>query len=195
MIQTDAPAKVKEYLEIIAGETRRSDKIVTDLLEFTRTRAAAREAVPLAPLIGKVIARYPLPEGLALQLDLPENLPLIYVDPRQMEQVLGNLVTNGFQAVTARTDLPPGQGALRISAVPNGEHIQIQVQDNGVGISAENLARIFEPLFTTKTRGFGLGLTVCQKLVEANAGAIRAESRPGEGSCFTIELPISKERP
>lgn len=120
-----------------------------------------------------------------------------------MEQVLTNFITNGVQAM-------PEGGALRIAArlVPgspvSGGHagaplqeiadfVAISVADTGLGISPENLDRIFQPLFSTKSRGIGLGLPISKNLVEANGGWIEVESEPGKGTTFTVLLPVQEK--
>ena len=105
-----------------------------------------------------------------------------------MEQVLGNLTTNACQAMIEG-------GTLTIRAQPaaldDGQPaVRIQVIDTGSGITAENLKKLFEPLFTTKARGIGLGLAVSRKLVEANGGRIDVQSEVGKGSTFTVYLPV-----
>ena len=109
-------------------------------------------------------------------------LPSVYVDPRQMVQVLANLVTNGYQAM-------PEGGELTISAQVQDDKIALSVTDTGHGISEENLHKLFEPLFTTKAKGIGLGLAVSKNLVESNGGSIEVESLEGKGSTFTVALP------
>jgi len=88
-----------------------------------------------------------------------------------------------------RAHRPSAGGALTISAAQQGAEVAIAVQDSGVGIPAENMGKLFDPLFTTKAKGIGLGLAVSQKLVEANGGKIEVESEPGKGSSFTVFLP------
>jgi signal transduction histidine kinase len=122
-------------------------------------------------------------------LNLPENLSTAYADPSQMTQVLGNLVVNACQAMTEG-------GKLVISAKPSTLNDQpsvaIAVNDTGMGIPPENMQKLFEPLFTTKPKGIGLGLAISQKLVEANGGRIEVESEAGKGSTFTVWLPVKE---
>jgi signal transduction histidine kinase len=118
-----------------------------------------------------------------VSLDLPEGLPKVFADPRQMEQVLGNLVVNAYQAMREG-------GGLTISAHQQMQMVAIIVKDSGVGISSENMQKLFEPLFTTKAKGIGLGLAVSKKLVEANGGRIEVSSEPGRGSTFMVYLPV-----
>ena len=108
------------------------------------------------------------------------------------------MITNACQATIARqTDSSKTKsrsGEVLISAKKNKETVEIAVTDNGVGISPENMKKIFEPLFTTKLKGLGLGLAVSKKLIQANGGQIEATSTPGKGSTFTITLPINKTK-
>ena len=103
------------------------------------------------------------------------------IDPHQIGLVLDNLLLNAIQAM-------PDGGVLTVRARPVGGRVEIGVEDTGIGITPENLERIFEPLFTTKSKGIGLGLSLVKRLVEANNGAIRVESAPGKGTRFVVDL-------
>ena len=122
-----------------------------------------------------------------VNLEIPPNLPKVYVDPRHLTQVFGNLIANACQSM-------PDGGTLAISAkrstVDGQAFVDVGIKDTGVGIAPENLKKLFEPLFTTKAKGIGLGLAVCQKLVEANRGRIEVQSEAGRGSIFTVYLPV-----
>ena len=186
LIQPDAQKEVKEYLGIIESEIRTADKIITDLLDFSRIKSIDRETVRAVELIEQSLVRFPTPENVTVTLELPEDLPALQVDPHHLTQVLGNLIVNACQAM-------PKGGKLTLSAARKGKEIAIAVQDTGVGIPPENMGKLFEPLFTTKPKGIGLGLAVSQKLAEANGGRIEAHSQPGKGSIFTVFLQVSKE--
>lgn len=188
LVQPDADAKIKQYLGIIDQEVRNSDKIITDLLDFARIKSVDREAVSVSGLIGQTLERFPVPPPITVTLDIPSDLPQVFVDPRQMVQVLGNLTVNACQAMTSAGMLNNGQLSLH-SHVQN-DMIIIMVKDTGMGISPENMNKLFEPLFTTKTKGIGLGLAVSRKLIEANGGRIEVQSEAGVGSVFTVYLPI-----
>ncbi len=165
---------------------RTSEKIISDLLDFARVKSVDREAVSVSDLICRTLERFPVPESVQSILDIPADLPQVYVDPRQMTQVLGNLVVNACQAMA------PDRSGGKLSIIGNiqNDMINIVVKDNGTGISPENMKKIFDPLFTTKVKGIGLGLAVSQKLVDANGGSIQVESEAGAGSAFTVSLPI-----
>jgi PAS domain S-box-containing protein len=191
MIQPDAAPKVREYLDVIQQEVRNSEKIITDLLDFARIKSVESEAVSVSDLIRQTLERFPAPPSVEVILDLPDNLPRVYVDSRQMIQVLGNLTVNACQAMLTAGAKDGGQ--LTLSTRAQDDMMMITVQDTGVGISPENMKKLFEPLFTTKTKGIGLGLAVSRKLVEANGGRIEVESEAGKGSSFHVYLPIFKE--
>jgi len=189
MVQPDTDAKIREYLGIIESETHNADKIVSDLLDFSSIKLVNREPVAVSELVRRTLERFPAPKNVQVTLNLPEDLPPVYVDPRQMTQVLGNLVLNAFQAM-------PKGGELVISAKPSTvdgqSSVIIAVKDTGSGITPENMKKLFEPLFTTKAKGIGLGLAVSQKLAEANGGKIEVESESGKGSTFTVWLPVKR---
>ena len=183
LIQPEADERLAEYLGIIARETQNAEKIINDLLDFARIKSVDQEPVRIPDLIASVVERYPPPPNVHLTVTVGESLPLVLVDIRQAAQVLGNLVVNAYQAM-------PSGGDLTLSAVQNADEIAIMVQDTGEGISPENMQKLFEPLFTTKIKGIGLGLSVSKKMVEANGGRIEVQSQLGIGSTFTIVLPV-----
>jgi PAS domain S-box-containing protein len=183
LIKSETDPRVQEYLGIIESETRTAEKIVSDLLDRSRIKSPERQPCSAADLIQQVLKRYPLPPNVGLTLDLPENLPELYIDPGQIVQVIGDLLTNAYQAM-------PDGGRLNLSARQvNQNQVSISIADTGVGIPEENLSKLFEPLFTTKKRGVGLGLTLSKSLAEANDGKIEVQSTPGGGANFTIYLP------
>jgi len=117
---------------------------------------------------------------------IPEDLPKVMVDPTFMKRVFTNLFTNALQAM-------PDGGRLTIRAHKTKEAVSISVEDTGVGIPEEKLDKIFTPLFTTKSKGIGLGLSICKRLLEAQGGSITVKSQVGKGSTFTLKIPIKKE--
>lgn len=186
LVQPDASDEAQEYLHILESEARNAAKIVDDLLDFARIKSVDREPVSAEELAAAALARYPAPAGVDVMLDFPAALPALHVDPGQMQQVLGNLLTNAYQAM-------PGGGALTISARQEDRVVAFSVADTGAGIPPQTLDKIFEPLFTTRARGIGLGLAVSHNLVEANDGRIEVDSKPGKGSTFTLFLPKAKD--
>jgi signal transduction histidine kinase len=173
MMQPDADETTKEYLGIISSEVRDADKIVSDLLDFSRTRFPDREKVAVSDLVAQVLERRPAPENVEVTTKIALDLPPVFVDPRHIGQVLGNLVTNAYQAM-------PEGGYLTIeTSEVSGKpprSVALSITDTGCGIPEKHKAKIFEPLFTTRAKGIGLGLAVSKNLVEANGGSIEVES-------------------
>ncbi|MEO0078794.1 MAG: ATP-binding protein, partial [candidate division WOR-3 bacterium] len=130
-----------------------------------------------------------LPHGVRVQTRFAENLPMLEVDDAQITQVFANLFTNASQAMA-------GRGLITVAAEPVSGGVRISVADNGPGIAPEHMPRMFEPLFSTKAFGVGLGLAVCKSFVESNRGEITVESTPGKGATFVVTLPaVSSEQP
>lgn len=181
---SDGDATVKEYLQIIKQEIDNSSRIISDLLDFTRIKPPRTESVTVTALVSQTICRCALPKNISLQLDIPETLPEVMVDPLQITQVMQNLISNAVEAM-------PDGGSLSITAKadPEAKELTIGVGDTGQGISPEHLEKLFQPLFTTKQRGIGLGLTVSRSLTEANGGRIEVDSRCGVGTIFSVRLP------
>lgn len=207
-VLTDSDETVKEYLEIIKQEIDNSLRIITDLLDFSRSTPPDKISVPVVRLVNDSIGRCSIPENVSVTIDIPGDLPLVSADPRQMDQVFHNLIINALQAM-------PEGGALRIGAKhvqsssigvrghdeksdqpqtlnvePDTDFVEISIEDTGEGISEENMKKLFQPLFTTKSRGIGLGLVVSRNLAEANGGSISVESKLREGTTFTVALPV-----
>jgi signal transduction histidine kinase len=123
--------------------------------------------------------------GITLTLDLAGTLPLIQADERFMRQMLINLVKNAMSAMSSG-------GILHISTRSSEELVIMTVEDTGTGISEDMIHKIFEPYFTTKVDGTGLGLTMAYKVVKEHGGDIRVQSERGQGTCFTISLPVMR---
>jgi len=192
LVQPDATEKIRQYHGMIEQEAHTAEKIISDLLDFAHVRIPDREPVSVDKLVRQTLEHSTIPPSVKVTLKLPAGLPMAFADPRQMEQVLGNLVVNACQAMASQgsaTSVGEG-GRLTISASRQKEMVAIAVKDTGVGIPPENMKKLFEPLFTTKINGIGLGLAVSKKLAEANGGRIEVQSEPGNGSKFTLVLPV-----
>ena len=185
MVLSDADETVLEYLEIIKNEIAAADRIVGDLLDSVRTKPPQRNIVYIAPLLEQTLRKCTIPPSVTIKLDLPESLPSLYVDAMQIQQVFRNLISNGIEAM-------PEGGSLEIWAQvgKKAETVTINVRDHGIGMSQEQLGRLFQPLFTTKARGIGLGLVVVRNLTQANEGCVHVKSEWGVGSTFAVTLPV-----
>ncbi len=181
-VNPDADESTQEYLNMISAEVRGASKIISDLLDFARTRMPARQEIGVSELVATVLEKKPPPEDVQVKTEFPEDLHEVYVDPAQINQVLVNLVVNAYQAMNE-------EGKLVIKGENKNDQVLITINDNGSGISPENMRKLFEPLFTTKPRGVGLGLSISKSIIEANGGSIEVESEEGEGSIFKVKLP------
>jgi PAS domain S-box-containing protein len=172
------------HLEIINDEIERSDRIITALLDYARGRPCNPAPSDLAEIIEDAMGMAHLPQGIRVRNSIPQGLPQVNVDDSQVTQVFANLLTNAAQALC-------GRGMISIAANRVNGHVRVSVSDNGPGIAPENMQRMFEPLFSTKAFGVGLGLPVCKSFIEANSGSIEVESEPGKGATFTVSLPVA----
>ncbi len=181
----------RRQVETIYAEAERASKIVQNLLTFARRRRAQKEPSNLNTLIERVLElrNYDLRvRNIETELDLDPALPETMVDANQMQQVFLNIIINAEQAMRGDGD----QGTLRIRTSADDRNVTVAFQDTGPGMSAETVRRIFDPFFTTKEagEGTGLGLTISYGIIEDHGGRIWAESGPGRGTTFLIELPI-----
>jgi len=201
LIETEDLEKeeISECSRIIRGQAERMTKLIQKLLDFARRRAPQKTPVDLRILAGQILEMLNSnagKQGVSLELVKNSDIPLVAIDPSQMQQVLMNLVMNGIQAMPKGGHLEVGLRLERARppSQENGEekeYIAIDVRDEGGGIAPENMNHLFEPFFTTKEtgKGTGLGLSIAYGIVEEHGGWIDVESEPGQGSCFTVFLP------
>jgi PAS domain S-box-containing protein len=171
----------------------RCTRIVRNFLALARQRPPERAQVGVNQVVREALEllSYPLRvDGVELDLDLAEGLPILWADAHQLQQVIVNLVTNAHHAVVAGS--PPRRITLTTRADAVGHGVVLEVADTGPGISPEVQARIFEPFFTTKPvgEGTGLGLSLCRGVVESHGGSISVQNAPGHGTVFRIHLPV-----
>lgn len=174
------------FLKLMQGEVRRLNSIVEQFLSLARPLHLEREDIAVGDFLQELTALVsPEASSAKVQIDLKvsQGLPPLHADRNYFKQLLLNLILNGIQAM-------PRGGTLRIEAVEERGFLHLTVADQGVGMTAETLARIFEPYFTTKPNGSGLGLPIARRIVEAHGGSITAQSKPGQGSHFRIVLPF-----
>lgn len=185
LVLQNAPPKVTEYLGILRAQIGLAERIVGDLLDSARVKTPQQEPVPAQQLFADQLQRVAVHRGITVETDVPPDFPYLFVDRVQIGQVMLNLISNAVQAIGER------DGTLTLRARMNGDQkAQLDVVDTGPGIAPEHLQRIFEPLFTTKARGLGLGLSVARSLARANGGELTAASEPGRGSTFTVSVPV-----
>jgi two-component system NtrC family sensor kinase len=196
MVKDDGvpPARLNEfrrYLSIVAGETGRVGRIVSDLLSFARRSKPQQAEADLNKVVKTTLALVAHKLKLAnaeVEIDLQPDLPFVMCDGPQIQQVIINLLLNAAEAVQSRS---PGRIAIRTCA--DGDAVSLAIEDNGEGIAPENLTKIFDPFFTTKPegKGVGLGLAVSYGIVHEHGGDIEVKSRLREGTCFSVTLPLA----
>jgi signal transduction histidine kinase len=187
IVLSEAPETVHEYLDILRGQIGLSEKIVGDLLDFARLKPPQVELVSIESIVDHQIQRLGPLNGVTLSKEFPVDLSQVAVDPIQIGQVVLNLLMNGVQAMVSQG------GTLWVRAYTRGDQVELAVTDEGEGIPGKNLEKIFEPLFTTKARGIGLGLAVSRSLAQGNRGTLTASSPTGEGATFLLTLPTHPE--
>jgi two-component system NtrC family sensor kinase len=184
-----------ECLELMAAESRRCGELIKNLLALSRTTPMNVQSTDLNRIIDRslLLVRHKLElSGIELQLKLADDLPPMRCDPSQIEQVLLALIMNAIDAM-------PQGGTLWLKTQLSNDatETEIEVRDNGCGIASEGLPHIFEPFFTTKEigHGVGLGLAISRGIIEQHKGGISVQSKLGDGTTFTIMLPLQVEDP
>ena len=180
-------AKRREFLEMAREETSRLITLVQQTLEFYRPAQAQAGPVDINAAVERVLAlsRKKLQHSdVEVELDLASSLSPVNGMPDQIAQVFLNMIVNAAEAMR-------DGGRLRIESRADSEHVQVSFADNGPGIAPEDLAHIFEPFYTTKEAGTGLGLAVSYNIIESHGGVIGVESVPGHGTTFIVRLPVA----
>ncbi len=178
--------QVRSYAEKIVAQSLRMETLVNDLLAFAREECVERQPTNLTMLVRDCVTM------ILMEAD-PKQVKVIYTPPTAMtimavsdriNQLLLNLLKNGLQAM-------PDGGELAIKL----EHVKalavLKISDTGIGIPPENIPHIFEPFWTSKAKGTGLGLALCRKVVQEHGGSLTVESEAGTGTTFTVTLPLA----
>jgi signal transduction histidine kinase len=181
---------LKKGLEVIIHETIRCRGIIQDLLEFSREREPLKAPADLNEVINKalsILANEFRLNRISLEKHLSDNLPNVLIDGNQMEQVFINFFMNAIEAIQ-------GQGSISVRSFKDQDNkgVVVEIEDSGIGIPQEHLARIFEPFFSTKAKGTGLGLAVNYGIIQKHGGQIKVSSQPGRGTTMTIRLPYDQ---
>jgi two-component system, sporulation sensor kinase E len=188
---SESAGKLEHYLAVAKGEINRLDYIVTQFLQAIRPAPPQLKPASLNEAVEKTLELLK-PElenrGLIVKTKLDQHLSLAPLDLTQMQQVLVNLVKNAMQAMTKG-------GTLSLQTGEGSDGVWVSVADGGGGIPQEQLNRIFEPFYTTKKKGSGLGLMIVQRIIRAHGGRIDLESHVGQGTTFRIWLPLQERRP
>ncbi len=177
---------VDESVGLILGQVRLLRQIAAEFSSFAASPAPKLVDANIAELVAEVIDPYRpgLSGRVTVSVDIAPDLPLLHIDRMLIGRALTNVIENALHAM-------PGTGSLTAIVDRAGEPaVRIRVVDSGVGMDADALARIFEPYFSTRAIGTGLGLTIAKRNIEANGGTIAVDSQPGLGTTVTITLPV-----
>jgi signal transduction histidine kinase len=177
--------KTAEHLNRIHKQVGLADGVITALSSFARLPLPNLEPFDLKTMIEEALEICSLPPSINVTLSIEPNDSRPLGDPAQLRIVFSNLIRN------ARDAMPEG-GHLKITAVGDDPYVPVTVEDTGNGIAPEHLARVMEPLFTTKARGIGLGLAIARAIIEKHRGQITVDSEPGAGTTFTVKLPATR---
>lgn len=177
--------KITQFMGLMERELDASGKIIANLLDFSRPKEPVRSACGLRPLIAEAISVVPPLEHVEIVNEVAAELPVLDLDKDQLRQVFVNLVQNAAEAISKDVT-----GRVELTAVEiDGGVVRISIKDNGPGIPAEQQAKIFQPLFSTKVKGTGLGLAVTRGIIERHGGDIRVHSDGVCGTTFEVDLP------
>ncbi len=173
-----------QYFQIIMEELDRANLIISDFLSLAQNREVKMELTSLNNILSELsplLAADANLRGQQLKIELQESVPLLLLNDREIKQLLLNLARNGMEAMEDK-------GTLYINTYSNDDYVFLRIRDEGMGISEEALKHLFEPFFTTRDRGTGLGLPLCLSIVEKHNGWIDVESRDGKGTDFTVRF-------
>jgi two-component system sensor histidine kinase/response regulator len=179
----------KKYLEMIINDVARLENMIKELLELKTAAVSYRELKNINDVIMEALKSFEQDledRGIEVKTELRDNLPPISIDQEQMKMALANLIQNSIEAMQDKLKI------LKITSRISDGRMEIQVSDTGKGIPKDKIKNIFDPFFTSKTRGPGLGLTFTLKIIQEHRGTVSVESEPGKGTIFAIRLPLKR---
>ena len=179
----------KKYMEMIINDVARLENMMKELLELETAAISYREHTNINDVIMEALKSFEQDledRGIETKTELGDNLPLISIDQEQMKMALANLIQNSIEAMQDKLKM------LKITSHISDGRMEIQVSDTGKGIPKDKIKNIFDPFFTSKTRGPGVGLTLTLKIIQEHRGTVSVESEPGKGTIFTIRLPLKR---
>lgn len=187
------PAQREKFTQLLASikdEIERLKHLVNDLLNYGRPMKIAAETIDMRQLVEETLAllrQQADVQGVAVTIDKQSGPTNVSGDRERLKSFVSNLAINALQAM-------PGGGHLTAQIARHDGRIEVKISDTGVGISEESLGKIFEPYFSTKQSGFGLGLAVTRKIIEEHQGTIAVESQLNRGTTFTVTLPVAADK-
>lgn len=184
-------AGIERILDRAERSILRCDKIIEELLDYSRVRSPDLEATEVDPWLDQVLSELIVPEGIVLQRRLAAGVT-VQLDRERLRRCVQNVAGNAFQSLLEKRK----EGAerapfeLQVASRVHGDRVELSFSDNGTGIAAEQMEKIFQPLYSTRGFGVGLGLTIVKQIMEQHAGGIEIESRLGLGTTVTLWLPV-----
>jgi signal transduction histidine kinase len=186
---------IEAQLDRINSGITRCDNIISQLLDYSRTKKIVAQLGDLDDWLAKLVSEEAskIPPNVMIECTLGLDGRHVPYDAARLERAILNMMSNAVEAMTGRQANPPLSPTLWISTFRRGDSVVIRFKDNGPGIAPENLQKIRQPLFTTKNFGTGLGVPAIEQIAEQHGGRLEIESRPGEGACFDLVLPLNAE--
>ncbi len=187
---------MREALRSIQRQAERAGEIIRRMRGFVRKAEFKRQILELGELtrdavrFTEVEARW---AATTVTLDAAQDLPLVEGDAILIEQVILNLVRNAIDALKALPEGEPREIRIDLQADSQASEVRISVSDNGPGLTEEEVAQVFDPFYTTKEAGMGMGLAICQTIVQSHGGRLSVRSQPGDGAVFTFTLPVTRK--
>ena len=182
-------SELEELTDKIKEEVRRANYMVINFMNYGRPLKLRRMLVPYADLLDKVLpvlqARL-TEQRITVDQQIPEDLPPLWVDQELLRNCILNFISNAAQAM-------PDGGTITLGASLEQGRVKLAFADQGCGISPDDIGKIFQPYFTTKEVGIGLGLAITERIIKEHGGEIQVESRPGQGTVFTVSLPLQPD--
>ena len=178
-----ADPKVAKHLAIIASEISRADQLIADMLAFSRPLELKTSAVALDVVVHEALESCAMPDTVKVKRENSKTAVLVQADAAALALAFRRLMDNAVEAME-------GKGALTVAIGARGSSAFLEVRDTGPGIKPEALPSIFQPFFTTKPRGLGLGLAMAEKILSAHGGKVEAKNLPDRGAVVTLSLPL-----
>ncbi|WP_246096578.1 two-component system sensor histidine kinase NtrB [Paenibacillus sinopodophylli] len=190
LIQERSPENQEEYFRIVIEELDRANMIISDFLSLAQNRVLVMELSSLHEVIHELVPLLHADanlRGQQLEVSLCEQMPLIMMNDREIKQLFLNIARNGMEAMG-------NKGSLHISTRHAGSKVELRIADEGIGIPPEQMKHLFEPFFSTKTQGTGLGLPLCLSIAERHNGRIDVESQEGNGTVFIVTFFLPEDQ-
>ncbi len=176
--------EVKETLDVLETEIKNCEMIINSLLGFASPRPPLFQKVNINEIVQNILSHIIIPENIEVIEKYNDKIPIILGDPHQLNHSFRNIIINAIQAMTE------GGRLIIETKIPTSSIISISIKDTGIGIKKEHMKELFEPLFTTKAKGIGLGLSISRLMINNHKGKIDVQSELKKGTTFTIKLPI-----